>query len=102
MEQEKLGGVKTPEYVSLQFQLAGLGSRSAANIIDYTIIIVTQIVIMLLLLLAFNNSFSELFFGNFEVYLFSLLSFSTFYLILDILSSLNIFGGVEEPLENVC
>ncbi|SHN31147.1 RDD family protein [Gracilibacillus kekensis] len=65
MEQEKLG-VKTPEYVSLQFQLAGLGSRSAAHIIDYAIIMFTQFLIILFLLLAFTNSFTNFFVGSGE------------------------------------
>ncbi|QGH33028.1 RDD family protein [Gracilibacillus salitolerans] len=65
MEQEQLN-VKTPEYVSLQFQLAGLGSRSAAQIIDYTIILLTQFLIILLLFFAFNNSLSDLFLGHLE------------------------------------
>ncbi|WP_241494333.1 RDD family protein [Bacillus coahuilensis] len=42
--------VKTPEYVSLQFQPAGLGSRAAALIIDQTIMGLTN---LLLLFLAF-------------------------------------------------
>src|SRR5690554_7293137 len=39
--------VKTPEYVSLQFQLANLGSRATASIIDYAIIIIAQILVFL-------------------------------------------------------
>ncbi|MGP4039992.1 RDD family protein [Gracilibacillus sp. D59] len=65
MEQEQLK-VKTPEYVSLQFQLAGLGSRSAAHIIDYTIILLTQFLIIVLLFLAFNSSLNDLFLGHLE------------------------------------
>ncbi|MGN8647172.1 RDD family protein [Gracilibacillus sp. HCP3S3_G5_1] len=65
MEQEQLK-VKTPEYVSLQFQLAGLGSRSAAQLIDYTIIFLTQFSIILLLFFGFNNSISDLFSGHLE------------------------------------
>ncbi|SFL94711.1 Uncharacterized membrane protein YckC, RDD family [Gracilibacillus orientalis] len=65
MEQEQLQ-VKTPEYVSLQFQLAGLGSRSAAHIIDYTIILLAHFLGILLLFLAFNNSLSDIFLGHLE------------------------------------
>ena len=36
--------VKTPEYVSLQFQLANLGSRATASIIDHLIILVAQVI----------------------------------------------------------
>lgn len=49
MNEEKVD-IRTPEYVSLQFKVAGLGSRSAAFIIDYLII---QVVSIVLLLLAF-------------------------------------------------
>ncbi|QED47790.1 RDD family protein [Cytobacillus dafuensis] len=42
-------GIKTPEYVSLQFQLAGLGSRSAAFIIDQLILMIVNILIIVLL-----------------------------------------------------
>lgn len=37
MNKEEIG-IKTPEYISLQFQLAGLGSRAVAYIIDYLIL----------------------------------------------------------------
>lgn len=43
-------GIKTPEYVSLQFQLAGLGSRTAAFIIDHIILTVANILIILALM----------------------------------------------------
>lgn len=43
--------VKTPEFVSLQFQLAGLGSRAAAFIIDQVILMIANIVIILIPLL---------------------------------------------------
>ncbi|MBS4189523.1 RDD family protein [Bacillus sp. FJAT-49705] len=43
-------GIKTPEYVSLQFQLAGLGSRSAAFIIDQLILMIVNILIIVLLI----------------------------------------------------
>lgn len=39
--------VKTPEYVSLQFQLANLGSRATASIIDHLIIIVAQVLTLI-------------------------------------------------------
>lgn len=42
--------IKTPEYVSLQFQTAGLGSRGAASIIDYTMITVVSFVIFLIVI----------------------------------------------------
>ena len=41
--------IKTPEFVSLQFRLAGLGSRAAAMIIDQAILTLTQIALILLL-----------------------------------------------------
>lgn len=45
MNQENVG-IKTPEFVSLQFQLAGLGSRTAAFIIDQLILMVVNILII--------------------------------------------------------
>ncbi|PAV28449.1 hypothetical protein CIL05_16040 [Virgibacillus profundi] len=42
--------IKTPEFVSLQFRLAGLGSRAAAMIIDQVILTLTQIALVLLLI----------------------------------------------------
>ncbi|MDQ0201419.1 RDD family protein [Neobacillus ginsengisoli] len=46
MNQEQLD-IKTPEFVSLQFQLAGLGSRAAAFIIDRLILLAVNILILL-------------------------------------------------------
>ncbi len=45
MMEEKVE-VKTPEYVSLKFEPAGLGSRAAANIIDQAIITVATLLIL--------------------------------------------------------
>ncbi|GGA82795.1 RDD family protein [Ornithinibacillus halotolerans] len=42
--------IKTPEYVSLQYQVAGLGSRSAAMIIDQLLILAANLIIYLLFL----------------------------------------------------
>lgn len=41
--------IKTPEYVSIQFKLAGLGSRSGAFIIDQLILTVANIIILVAL-----------------------------------------------------
>lgn len=46
MDKEKVG-VKTPEYISLQFQLAGLGSRTVAFIIDNVILSIAMVIILL-------------------------------------------------------
>lgn len=43
--------VKTPEFVSLQFRIAGLGSRALAMIIDQIILTLLNIVVILLLVL---------------------------------------------------
>ncbi|PWU67984.1 RDD family protein [Gracilibacillus dipsosauri] len=56
MAQEQVN-VKTPEYVSLQFQLAGLGSRATAQIIDYTIIAIVEIILLLLIIFSGINDF---------------------------------------------
>jgi uncharacterized RDD family membrane protein YckC len=55
MNQEQID-IKTPEFVSLQFRLAGLGSRSAAMIIDQVIITIANIALFLLLILATSNN----------------------------------------------
>ncbi|MEH7526444.1 RDD family protein [Bacillus sp. JJ1503] len=48
MNQDRIG-IKTPEYVSLNFQLAGLGSRTAAYLIDQIILIIVNILIVMVL-----------------------------------------------------
>ncbi|MFK4996936.1 hypothetical protein ACI2OX_03430 [Bacillus sp. N9] len=62
MDQNKVG-IKTPEYVSLQFQLAGLGSRTAAFIIDQLILMAVQIVIIigLVVLVSGDSAWFEFF-----------------------------------------
>ncbi|MBE1555247.1 RDD family protein [Sporosarcina limicola] len=52
MNQEQVG-IKTPEFVSLQFQLAGLGSRATAFIIDLLILLVVNILIIIALIIVF-------------------------------------------------
>ncbi|GHH99073.1 RDD family protein [Neobacillus kokaensis] len=58
--------VKTPEYVSLQFRLAGLGSRAAAFIIDQILIWLFNIVFFLSVLLVSDKlaSYSTFFEGS--------------------------------------
>jgi uncharacterized RDD family membrane protein YckC len=51
--------IKTPEFVSLQYQIAGLGSRSAAMIIDQLLLVVVNIAIYLIFLMA---NVSDIFF----------------------------------------
>jgi uncharacterized RDD family membrane protein YckC len=43
--------IKTPEYVSIQFQLAGLGSRAAAFILDQLILYAVDIILIIIFLL---------------------------------------------------
>ena len=43
--------IKTPEYVSIQFQLAGLGSRAAALILDQLILYAIDIILIIIFLL---------------------------------------------------
>ncbi|MFA9559178.1 RDD family protein [Evansella sp. AB-rgal1] len=47
--------IKTPEFVSLQFQPAGLGSRALAFMIDQVILIVINLVIILLLIFSMSG-----------------------------------------------
>ncbi|WP_421381943.1 RDD family protein [Bacillus salacetis] len=46
MHEEKVD-IKTPEYVSLQFQTAGLGSRAAAFLIDQVLLTIINILVVL-------------------------------------------------------
>ncbi|MBY7141534.1 RDD family protein [Virgibacillus sp. NKC19-3] len=54
MNQEEQVAIKTPEFVSLQFKLAGLGSRAGAMIIDQIVLTIFNIVITLFLVFAIN------------------------------------------------
>src|SRR4051794_10660718 len=44
--------IKTPEFVSLQYQIAGLGSRGAAMLIDQLLLLIANIIIYLIFLMA--------------------------------------------------
>ncbi|MGJ7910075.1 RDD family protein [Neobacillus sp. LXY-1] len=65
MNQEQME-IKTPEYVSIQFQLAGLGSRAAAFIIDQLILTATNVLIILttFLVMKATSDFSFFFEDN--------------------------------------
>ncbi|MCG1020879.1 RDD family protein [Sutcliffiella horikoshii] len=63
--------IKTPEYVSLQFQAAGLGSRAAAFIIDSLILIAINILIVISLIFGLNASFFDYFQSDIPSYLFA-------------------------------
>ncbi|WP_409274941.1 RDD family protein [Neobacillus sp. SCS-31] len=56
MQQEKID-IKTPEYVSLQFQTAGLGSRAAAFLIDQALLMAFNIAVVLIVLLSLGAGF---------------------------------------------
>lgn len=56
--------IKTPEYVSLQFQPAGLGSRSAAIIIDHIILSIASLLIFLLMMLVMEGQANLQIFGG--------------------------------------
>ncbi|MFC0300008.1 RDD family protein [Virgibacillus soli] len=57
MEKEQVG-VKTPEFISLQFQLAGLGSRAAAFIIDQLILSAVNLLLAIIfIILIFSESY---------------------------------------------
>lgn len=58
--------VKTPEFVSLQFQLAGLGSRAAAFIIDQLILMVANIIILIIPLMIFIYRPTMWYFGEYS------------------------------------
>lgn len=54
--------IKTPEFVSIQFQIAGLGSRSAAFIIDQLLLMVVNILSIIILLFVMDGLSSFSFF----------------------------------------
>ncbi|MFL6518461.1 MAG: RDD family protein, partial [Bacillus sp. (in: firmicutes)] len=58
--------IKTPEFVSIQFQIAGLGSRSAAFIIDQLLLMTFNIlsVILLFFVLDGMSKMEFIFIGN--------------------------------------
>ncbi|WP_047983925.1 RDD family protein [Ornithinibacillus californiensis] len=51
--------IKTPEFVSLQYEIAGLGSRGAAMIVDQLLLLVANLVIYLIFIIA---NFSDIFY----------------------------------------
>ncbi|QCJ42780.1 RDD family protein [Bacillus sp. S3] len=61
MNQDQLN-IKTPEYVSIQFQLAGLGSRAAAFIIDQLLLMVVNISTLVVLYFVMDGLSSMPFF----------------------------------------
>ncbi|KMJ59476.1 RDD domain containing protein [Bacillus sp. LL01] len=63
--------IKTPEYVSLQFHAAGLGSRAAAFIIDSLILIAINILIVIALIFGLNASLFDYFQSDIPSYLFA-------------------------------
>ncbi|REB10975.1 RDD family protein [Sporosarcina sp. BI001-red] len=65
MNEERIG-IKTPEFVTLQFQLAGLGSRSAAFIIDQLILMVFNISVLIVLAFLFTRDIGFLSFTGME------------------------------------
>lgn len=65
MNQDKMD-IKTPEYVSLQFQLAGIGSRAAAFILDQLILTVVNIILFIIFLLVTKGMKSWGIFHNSE------------------------------------
>lgn len=63
--------IKTPEYVSLQFHAAGLGSRAAAFIIDTLILVAINIIVVIALIFGLNASIFEYFESDIPSYLFA-------------------------------
>ncbi|WP_163539432.1 RDD family protein [Gracilibacillus sp. YIM 98692] len=63
MEHNQLN-IKTPEYVSLKFQTAGLGSRAAAQIMDQLILLTTQMILILFLFFFMDNPLMTYFFSE--------------------------------------
>lgn len=71
MSQDQMG-IKTPEYVSLQFQLAGLGSRTAAFIIDQLILMAVNILVLIALFVIVIGKPTMLFFTEVHSFIFGI------------------------------
>ncbi|QFT89092.1 RDD family protein [Bacillus sp. THAF10] len=61
--------IKTPEYVSLKYQTAALGSRSAAFLIDSVILMLFNIAVIIGLLIFLNATFLDLFYIDVPSYI---------------------------------
>ncbi|GGM30284.1 transporter [Paraliobacillus quinghaiensis] len=70
MTEEEQVDIKTPEYVSLQFSVAGLGSRAAALIIDQVVLFVLNALLVLGLFFLVESDLNYMFLAtNFEMLL---------------------------------
>ncbi|MFC4322204.1 RDD family protein [Litchfieldia salsa] len=63
MDQDQID-IKTPEYVSIQFQAAGLGSRASAFIIDQLLLILINSLILIITFFVFMGGPGLFFFEN--------------------------------------
>lgn len=63
-QEQELEQIKTPEFVSIQFHLAGLGSRAAAIIIDMLIITCTYIVLGLIVFFTLKSQLTAVISAN--------------------------------------
>ena len=70
MTEEEQIDIKTPEYVSLQFSIAGLGSRAAALIIDQVILFALNAILFLSLFFLVESNLNTMFLtSSFETFL---------------------------------
>ncbi|HET7629423.1 MAG TPA: RDD family protein [Bacillales bacterium] len=74
MKQE-LEEIKTPEFVSLQFRLAGIGSRATAMIIDQLILTTVNVLLLVFLFLLYDQYPAEFIGSDVPIAIFLILQF---------------------------
>ncbi|MBS4194229.1 RDD family protein [Lederbergia citri] len=89
--------IKTPEYVSLQFQIAGLGSRTAAYIIDQLILMAFNIAIVIIFLIISIGQPDLLFFLDLHSYLIAIIIIGIFFINWGYFFAFEYFSGGTTP-----
>ncbi|MCR2822834.1 RDD family protein [Lederbergia panacisoli] len=96
MNEDRLD-IKTPEYVSLQFQVAGLGSRTAAFIIDQLILMAFNIAIVVIFLIIAYGQPDILFFLDLHSYLIAFIIIGIFFINWGYFFAFEYFSGGRTP-----
>ncbi|MBS4217577.1 RDD family protein [Bacillus sp. FJAT-49711] len=89
--------IKTPEYVSLQFQVAGLGSRTAAYIIDQLILMAFNIAIVVIFLIITYGQPDILIFLDLHSYLIAIIIIGIFFINWGYFFAFEYFSGGRTP-----
>ncbi|MCJ8006437.1 RDD family protein [Lederbergia wuyishanensis] len=89
--------IKTPEYVSLQFQIAGLGSRTSAFIIDQLILMAFNIAILIIFLIISFGQPDFLVFLDLHSYLIAIIIIGLFFINWGYFFAFEYFSGGRTP-----